>query len=81
VKVPFNTCPTTANLAVPKFVVGGEVLTGNTDTMENDVQTKTWLPPLSPSGYVNFTLWRILVRPNLGRDFHIFGGYQFDLLA
>jgi len=41
--VPINTCPLTANLAVPKFVVGGEVLMGNTpdDTVEKDVQTKT----------------------------------------
>ena len=39
--VPINTCPLTANLAVPKFVVGGEVLMDNTDGMEKYVQTKT----------------------------------------
>jgi hypothetical protein len=49
VLVPINTCPLTANLAVPKFVLGGEVLMDNTpdDTMEmeKDVRTKTCHPP------------------------------------
>jgi len=43
VLVPINTCPLTANLAVPKFVVGGEVLMDNTpdNIVEKDVRTKT----------------------------------------
>jgi hypothetical protein len=42
VLVPINTCPLTANLAVSKFVVGGEVLMDNTpDNSVKKVSTVT----------------------------------------